>query len=363
VSQPLKTFGGRDAPAVEPVRWLIPHLLAQGAGTLIHGQPGVSKTVHAAHLMACLIAGHPFAGFPVAGGLRVLYLDFDSSWALNAELFAAVFRAVGISELPDALQYYSPNTPGCDDADAPHGLVSLEALGPRIEATVRAKQIDVVVCDSLGQMMSGDTNSGQDVALGLREGPGGARKAGAAVLVIDHATKAAVGSHGVPTPMGSQQKRAWARISVALEREERDGEVLTRWSIDKTNAAPFAPFLTQLTFVQQGESLREVKLACIGPAGQRAARREPDRGDTVRQQILSALAAGPRTRKELGQGGTYDRVLKALEQSGEVTRPAHGTYALAIPPHHQPPTDGGVVEDGAADQPDRPAESGSRQAS
>ncbi|MFD1732561.1 hypothetical protein ACFSC4_18125 [Deinococcus malanensis] len=210
-------------------------------------------------------------------------------------------------------------------------------------------RVDVVVCDSLGQMMVGDTNSGQDVALALRLGLNPARKAGAAVLVIDHATKSAAGGFGVPTPMGSQQKRAWARVSVALERDENEDGLVTRWSVDKSNTAPFEPFLTRTTFTNDGEVLSTVELDFIGEAGPRVPPRERlDRGAEAQRDILDALQDGPLPRAKLGKGGTFDRALKSLEQTGHVVRLDRGLYALpdpeSIAPPHQPLGSGGVVK-------------------
>ena len=338
----LPIFNGQNAPPVKPVEWLVEKFLARGAGTLLFGQPGVSKSVHTAHLVACLVAGRRFAHFKtVTRGLRVLYLDFDGSWEWNAELFEAAFRGVGLEGIPEAFVYYSPNTEECAYPDEPDGLKALEELGPSLEATVRGLKIDLVVCDSLGQMMVGDTNSGQEVALALRMGLNPARKAGAAVLVIDHATKGALGGAGIPTPMGSQQKRAWARVSVALEEEDQDGDKLTRWTVDKSNTAKFEPFLTRLHFAYDvgGERLHTVALDFMGDAGPRLQQRERDeRTQEAQRGILDALQDGARPRGELGgKGGTFDRALKELENSGKVVKTARGIYAwpdTLKPSHH-----------------------------
>lgn len=349
----LPVFNGKTAPPVKPVEWLVEKFLARGAGTLLFGQPGVSKTAHTAHLVACLVAGRPFAHLKTnTRGLRVLYLDFDGSWEWNHELFEAAFRGVGIEGVPEAFVYYSPNTEECSIPGEEGGLKSLEAMGPDIAQTVKELGIDLVICDSLGQMMVGDTNNGQEVALALRLGLNPARKAGAAVLVIDHATKAAAGGVGVPTPMGSQQKRAWARVSVALEGEEQDGKPVIRWSVDKSNTAPFEPFLTRLDFMSSGDRLEVLDLDFLGEAGPRAVHRERDeRAQEAQRDILDALQEGPLPRAKLGgRGGTFDRALKALENSGQVVKLGRGLYGLPehtpeVSPPHQTPASGVVVKE------------------
>ncbi|UQN04980.1 AAA family ATPase [Deinococcus sp. QL22] len=340
----LRVFNGQTAPPVKAVEWLVERFLARGAGTLLFGQPGVSKSAHTAHLVACLVAGQPFAHLKTSRrGLRVLYLDFDGSWEWNHELFEAAFRGVGIEGIPEAFVYYSPNTEECNAPEEGEGLKALEAMGPDIAQTVKDLNIDLVICDSLGQMMIGDTNNGQEVALALRLGLNPARKAGAAVLVIDHATKSAAGGVGIPTPMGSQQKRAWARVSVALEGEELDGKTVTRWSVDKSNTAPFEPFHTRLNFTNTGERLEVLDLDFLGEAGPRIVHRERDeRAQEAQREILDALQDGPLVRAKLGgKGGTFDRALKTLETAGQVVKLERGLYGLPehapdVSPPHQP---------------------------
>ncbi|WP_268239646.1 AAA family ATPase [Deinococcus radiotolerans] len=328
----LPLFDFSTSLPVQPVEWLVERFLARGAGTILFGQPGVSKTAHAAHLAACLVAGVPFAELPtIERGLRVLYLDFDGSIEWNMDLFKAAFRGIGREDLHSQLKCYSPNTEACI-LPGEDTLQSLEALGPDIACTVREHSIDLVICDSLGQMMMGDTNSGQDVALALRAGLNPARTAGAAVLVIDHATKAAATGNGVPTPIGSQQKRAWARVSVALESESYEDHVVTRWSVDKSNAAPFRPFRTRLDFQTAGGRLHQLTLTALGEAGARIRPDQKeglDRTGQARQAILGALQSGARSRHELGSGSTVDRALKFLVESGQIQRLSHGLYGLS----------------------------------
>lgn len=340
-------FDGSTAPHATPVEWLVEKFLARGAGTLLFGQPGVSKTAHVAYLAACLVAGVPFAGLPtIPRGLRILFLDFDASWEWNRELFEAAFRGVGSAAIPQEFIYYSPNTAACV-LPGENALQSLEAIGPDIACTVREYRVDLVICDSLGQMMMGDANSGQDVALALRAGLNPARMAGAAVLVVDHATKAAAMGGGVPTPIGSQQKRAWARVSVALERETHADQILTRWSIDKSNAAPFKPFLTRLDFQTVGGRLHQLALTALGEAGARIRSDQKeglDRMGQARLAILEALQSGSRSRHELGSGGTVDRALKILVESGQILRLSHGLYGLPQSSNEPEPSDRPDIE-------------------
>jgi RecA-family ATPase len=78
----MKFFTGSNAPTVKPVPWLVPGFLAQGAGTILFGQPGVGKTTHGAALTASLVMGEDFGPFQVLKSCRVLY------WIVTRLLFA-----------------------------------------------------------------------------------------------------------------------------------------------------------------------------------------------------------------------------------------------------------------------------------
>lgn len=348
----LNIFTGANAPEIKPIDWLVNGFLARGAGTILFGQPGVSKTAHCAVLVASLCMGKPFAGMAITGQHRVLYLDLDAGWNWAGPLFMAAFRGAGLEGMPESFAYWSPLTPECELEGEARGTASLEFLGSLIEETVKEHRADLVVVDSLGQFMAGDSNSAQDMSIGLRLGLNGARAAGAAVLVIDHATKAArVNGQMVPTPAGSQQKRAWARVTVALE-EEGDGA--TRWSVDKTNAQKFEPFITCLHFQNDSSGqLDTLRLELIGEAGPR----NPTVSPLVKTigAIMSILKenGGEARRMSFGKSGTVDRALKELLETGQIENPERGVYRLAETFTNSPaPRGGELVKETKTDSPD-----------
>lgn len=325
----LPFFTGTNAPQIKPIEWIVKLLLAKGAGTILFGQPGVSKTAHLAILCASLCLGKSFAGVEVNTNYKVLYLDFDGGWNWTGELFKAAFRGAGLEGLSGNFYYWSPLT---DQCQLPGGVSSsLEAIGKLIANTVKEQKIDVVVADSLGQGMGGDPNSNQDAALALRTGLNGARAEGASVLVIDHATKAArIAGEMVPTPSGAQQKRAWARVTIALEQEGDGGDRLTRWSVDKSNAEHFKPFLTRLHFQNDSTGqLDTLKLGLIGEAGARQSN-QLDQLDMMLGQVRKKLLdqGGEVARKDFGYNGTVTRALKILTESGEIENHRYGFYRL-----------------------------------
>jgi AAA domain len=345
-SDMLPFFTGSSAPEIKPIDWLVEGFLARGAGTILFGQPGVSKTAHAAVLCACLSLGKPFAGIQVKGRYRILYLDADAGWNWSGPLFQAAFRGAGLEGLPESFMYWSPLSEECQLAQ---GLsTSLESLGVTIESTVRQNKVDILIVDSLGQSMQGDGNSNQDASLALRLGLNGARAAGASILVLDHAAKAAkIPGVSIPTPSGAQQKRAWARVTVAIEQEGEEQSRLTRWSVDKSNAKHFEPFLTSLNFQNNSSGqLETLRLELVGKAGLRNFTKTSPLDETT-EKIRSILLhqGGEVARKHFGYGGTIDRALKLLTESEEIEKCGYGSYRLN---HHfttsPTPRDGEVVK-------------------
>jgi AAA domain len=325
----LPFLSGSSLPEITAITWIVNLLLAQGAGTILFGQPGVSKTAHLAILCASLCLGKPFAGIEIKRPYKVLYVDFDGGWNWTGSLFKAAFRGAGLEGVPDTFLYWSPLTDECKLSDGEQ--TALEFIGRLIAETVKAEKVDVVVIDSLGQGMAGDQNSNQDTAIALRICLNDARAAGASVLVVDHSTKASrIAGETVPTPSGAQQKRAWARVTVALEQEGDGEDRLTRWSVYKSNAKHFEPFLTSLNFQNNSSGqLDTLKLELIGEAGARNfTKTSPLEEATEKIRSILLHQEGEVARKHFGYSGTIDRALKILTESGEIEKCGYGSYRL-----------------------------------
>lgn len=342
-AKPLRFFSGANAPAIKPIKWLVRGLLARGAITILAGQPGVSKSLHSFILAACLCLGKEFAGMKVSSPHKILYLDIDGGWVWSAQSLIASMRGVGLEGLPENFLYWSPLDEECQFDDEQNTY--LEHLGDILEATVRAENVDVVMIDSLNQFMEGDSNNNRDVVRALRGGLEGVRRAGAAILILDHTNKAARAGGGefVPMASGGQQKRAIARITVTLEEEGAD----VRWSIDKANTAKFLPFLTHLHFETDtcGDP-RVIRLELKGEAGDRTPPTTSPREDAM-QTILKILReeGGEVQRKVFGAGRTVDRAVEILTESGVIEKSGYGKYRLkASPPLRQPLGCGKVAE-------------------
>jgi hypothetical protein len=339
----LRFFSGANAPAIKPIEWLVRGLLARGAITLLAGQPGVSKSVHSFILAGSLCLGKDFAGMNIGRPYKVLYLDIDGGWVWSAQTLMAAMRGVGLEGLPENFLYWSPLDEECQFDD--EQSASLEHLGSILETTVRSEKVDVVMIDSLNQFMEGDSNNNRDVVRALRGGLEGTRRAGAAILILDHTNKAARAGGGefVPMASGGQQKRAIARITVTLEEEGED----VRWSVDKTNTAKFPPFLTHLHFSLDGYGDADViKLELKGEAGARTLPTTLPRDEAI-QTIMHILReeGGEVQRKAFGSSGTTNRALEILTESGVIEKSGYGKYRLkATLPLCQPLGSGKVAK-------------------
>ena len=329
-SRPLPVINCDTLPFQPSVEWCVETLIAQEAGTIVAGQPGVSKTIHAAYLAICVALGLDFGSFHVPKVRNVLYIDYDSSYAQLRPLFEAISAGVGHAGIPENVFFYFPGDPNCQFDDGTSPPTFLGDLGEAIVATVKERQIGLIIIDSLMQTMSGDPSSASDAITTLRRGLSPALQHGAAVLVIDHTTKGVVGSANVPTPFGSQLKRAWSRISIILESEEVGGKERIRWSIDKSNFAKFPSFWTAPEFRNEDGQLVEVKIEFFGVATPRAIQRIKNTKDSeAQEEILRLLAESSQVeRKSVPKGGTYDRALKTLTETNKIIKISHGVYAL-----------------------------------
>lgn len=329
-SRPLPVINNDTLPVQPDLEWCAKGLLVRGGGTILAGQPGVSKTIHAVWLAISVALGLDFGHFHVPKARNVLYLDYDSSYAQMRPLFEAVSRGMGYQGIPDNIHFHFPGDPNCMFEDGTSPPTSLGDLGEYIAATVEKYDIGLVIVDSLMQAMMGDPSSATDAKTALRQGLSPAMHRNVAVLAIDHTTKAMIGHPTVPTPFGSQLKRAWSRISIILESEEVSGQERIRWSIDKSNFAKFPSFWTAPDFQNEDGQLVEVKIEFFGTATPRAIQRIKNTRDSAAQEeILRLLAESSQVeRKCIPRGGTYDRALKTLVETSKITKISHGVYAL-----------------------------------
>lgn len=233
------------------------------------------------------------------------------------------------------MHFFWPDDELCRYPDGGYPPSTLNRLGKELAMYVKDNNIGTVVVDSLMSAMEGDALSARDVVITLRSLKGVLRSE-TAVLLIDHNTKGVTGSSSIPTPFGSQAKRSWARVSIAMEAEKKDGDVMIRWSIDKANVKGFVPFWTKINFRDEGGTLREANVEFHGRASPRDVQKlKNDKRRAAETTILTRLtdSQGLR-RKAFPEGGTYDRALRDLVDGGQIRR-EDGLYVMneGLPPN------------------------------
>ena len=171
-------------PAVCSVEGTSHGLFYRGAVNEIHGDSGIGKS----WLAAATISGELWAGSDV------LVLDYEGT----AEEMVGRLLAMGTpaEAIVDHLMYMNPATPA--------GVTIIDMTVARMED----RNVGLVVIDSLGEAFGVDgVNEDRDNEVGpwLRRVARRLAEAGPAVVIVDHATKAA---DNPLHPSGSKRKRA-----------------------------------------------------------------------------------------------------------------------------------------------------------
>lgn len=160
-------------------------LLYEGAVNGLAGPSGTGKTMFALSVAAEVMA---------AGG-HVLFVDYEDTAT------SIVLRLI------NELQVDPEHVRGLFHYVNPSGGASA-GVGHAVDL-VRQHAVRLVVVDSVGEALAAESlnpNADEDVARWFQTVPRPLAEAGAAVLVLDHQTKAA--DDGTLWPIGSQRKRA-----------------------------------------------------------------------------------------------------------------------------------------------------------
>lgn len=180
----IRSHADRERERMTPEPSIIDGLLPVGGIGALIAMPGVGKTLVAAHLARCVVAGTNFGAHACASG-QVLYVATDSPASTEARLLALPPDVVGhvhsVIELPNSL----PG--GTDDLHA--AVASINALG--------GPSVRLVIIDTWDSSRNhtGDGYAGQDALLeslmrGLRTL---ATDLQLAVVILHHATRGDTG--------------------------------------------------------------------------------------------------------------------------------------------------------------------------
>ncbi len=165
--------------AATPVkrRWLVEPLIEAGRVTDVYSPPKVGKSLLALEIAASRAAGRPVLGTPATDPFPVLYVDMENP------VEEVVARLAAIGHGPDDLDRLAYcSFPQLSPLDTPRGGADLLALATSHRA-------ELVVIDTVTQVISGDENSSDTFRAMYRHAIGPLKAAGVAVLRLDHSGK------------------------------------------------------------------------------------------------------------------------------------------------------------------------------
>jgi hypothetical protein len=321
---PWRPFRYDVAARLREPKWIVESLLAEEMILLLSGDSSAGKSyVSLALAMAVLDGGRHWLGLPVAGPGRVLVVEGEMT-AYDVE---KRLRGFGLrDEHWDRLVYLDKSQAvALDDTRQVEQLLAVrDAFKP-----------DLIVLDSVfSAAPTIDHNSNGAVSAFYRDT---LRRlaASSSLLLLHHETKP--GDHGRGrSEYAATGARAWAHqadrhLTLAAKGDKEvsletlpDGRVRRTYAIEldsgkaRTALKPRLELVIETVDDADGNTLS----TDVRVVGERQRRNRSDRSD----RIVAALGEqGPKRRKDLadacgGEGGSFDRALRALCDSGSVMR-------------------------------------------
>lgn len=200
----------------ERPRFLVEPFLEMDSRSLLFGDGGASKSMHALALAASVAAGKSIIpGTTVHAQGAVLYLDWEDKPETHAERLVAICDGAGIS-VPDNIYYM-------------RRVGSLHESVREIRKEVGRRGAIFVIVDSVGAACGGDPEKAADVIRAFDA----MRALGVTIQAIHHVTK---DQKDKTKPFGSVYAPNLVRLSWRLDREPgRNGEMFVRATNYKGN--------------------------------------------------------------------------------------------------------------------------------
>jgi hypothetical protein len=288
------SFVGREKPP--PQEFVVEKILPCGLATSFYGGGGLAKSVNVLHLgMSVAYTGvEEWHGLEV-GTCPVIYLDFEMSEMVQLR------RAKEIAE-------------GARWPDTPHNFRYVEAAGHPAEDVfgfaldlVQEYGPSLVVVDSFGFSMQGESERSADVLNYVRNYIQPLQDAGSHPLVVDHIARAIKGERTADKEaFGSVYKTNSMRstVNVTGHADEEAGTVYATFTHRKSNVGPRLKPFTVVTKFSAGAIVFERSDTVIHPPTE----------ETVEQLIVATVREnGPMTNKQIA--AAIDRDLRTVQNS------------------------------------------------
>jgi len=314
---------------IPSVRWEVERLLERGNKGLIYGPSGSLKSWLLLDLGLHLASGKPWLGsFPIPEPRKVLYVDEEMGRYQMQRRLKRLAAGAGIGDdtLPFRFASYTDLK-----FHSPHDALAL--MGSLKEADFEP---DVFIFETLRRVSAADENVAKEVAA-FWQALSPLTKAGKTVIVSHHMKKPSVHGPGDPrySASGSTDLIGGVDAALAVTRKGIGDPQLTIQPVKLRAAEEYPAFIVK--FSGQGEE-GPVKLIFEGPvlgAPEGATKQAQAEGEILKylatQPEGATVKSGELDTHLVGCGvaqKTAERARKALEESGQVSKPERGCYRL-----------------------------------
>src|SRR5215208_5405704 len=264
------SFSGREKPS--PREWLADNIIWKGHATSWFGEGGVAKSLLALHLGLTMAAENRayWMAFRVKT-VPVLYLDFELDADEQHRRALALASGMGMKGIPENFYYLSAAT-----------LTPAEVFKIAAEEC-RRLDIGLVIVDSVGFAVEGDSETSRDVLGFFRECIQPLKDAGASPLLIDHQAKIIKGEkYSDKQAFGSVYKTNAVRSSFQIRGLSDQGEITATFTHKKNNFGwKEKDFSLKITFDSDAGRTTVERLEAPMP--------NPDREPSKRELVLEAI--------------------------------------------------------------------------
>lgn len=312
-----------DCEKPGPRQWVVDRLIPARYPTTLYGTGGVSKSYIALTLATAVAAGHShWMGFSIKNG-PVLYLDFELEVQEQTRRAYQVAEGMGLGKPPKDLLYLSA------------GEMRMVSAFKTALHWCKKYGVVLIVIDSTGLALEGDSESAKDVIAFFREVVGQFVAVNTCPLLIDHQAKVQGGdSYQKKTAFGSGYKEYLSRSAIQVELIRRqEGGIDVRFYQKKTNFGPAVePFDAKVKFLGERVEVERINL---------------DDGELATVEILGAEERVKSALRYLGEAvpfeiselsglalGTVKKEFSKLKKRGEIVPTGamrEGSSVMEIP--------------------------------
>src|SRR5215217_3682875 len=317
------SFSGREKPG--PRESLADNIIWKGHATSWFGEGGVAKSLLALHLGLTVAAENRsyWMAFAVKT-VPVLYLDFELDADEQHRRALSLASGMGMKGIPEYFYYLSAAT-----------LPPSEAFEIAAEEC-RRLGIGLVIVDSVGFALEGDSGTARDVLGFFRECIQPLKDAGASPLLIDHQAKIIKGEkYSDKQAFGSVYKTNAVRSSFQIRGLSDQGEITATFTHKKNNFGwKEKDFSLKITFDSEAGRTTVERLEAPMP--------NPDRQPSKKELVLEAIEELGRAtsetvaRKTRIPTQTVRNAISDLAHEGAIvdTGEKQGRFRIFVPHSH-----------------------------